>query len=114
MAWIALTKGSNQKVVAVIESYFQKEDDILTFSSTDIDSPLFRIVKCSILVAMGDRICEFKADQKKVSENNIVVPTDEPHRYRVVSLPSFPWQSPPYSPITSIFTLRGCHLPCFL
>lgn len=51
-----------------------------------IDNPMFRIVKCSILVAMGDRIYELKADQDKVLENNIVVPTDEPHSYRVISL----------------------------
>ncbi len=51
-----------------------------------ISNPTFRIVKCSILVAMGDRIYELKADQDKVLENNILVPTDEPHRYKVISL----------------------------
>lgn len=51
-----------------------------------IDRPLFRIVKSSVLVVVGNKTLEFKAGQKKVLENNILVPTDEPGRYKVISL----------------------------
>lgn len=51
-----------------------------------VHAPLFEIVKCSILARIGDGISEFKADRKKVLENNILIPTEEPHRYKVISL----------------------------
>lgn len=51
-----------------------------------VEYPLSEIVKCSILARIGNKIYEFKAGREKVLENNILVFTKEPHRYRVISL----------------------------
>ena len=51
-----------------------------------VESPLVEVVKCSVLTRTGDKIQEFQADREKSSESNILVPTTEANRYRVVSL----------------------------
>jgi hypothetical protein len=49
-------------------------------------TPLVHIEKCLILAKVGDKIREFKADQSKSLENNILFPTDEADIYNVISL----------------------------
>jgi len=49
-------------------------------------SPLVEVAKCSVLARSGDKILEFKADQAKSLENNILIPTENPDRYKVISL----------------------------
>ncbi len=51
-----------------------------------MESPLVEIAKCSVLARSGDKILEFKADQAKSLENNILVPTENPDKYKVISL----------------------------
>ncbi|MBN2099689.1 MAG: hypothetical protein JW753_08845 [Dehalococcoidia bacterium] len=50
------------------------------------EKTLIDIVRCSILVETGPTIREFPADQDNTREDNILVPTVEPHRYRAISL----------------------------
>jgi hypothetical protein len=54
--------------------------------SIGIEQPLVKIARCSVLARTGDRIGEFKADQRRSTEDNILVPTADPNRYRVISL----------------------------
>ena len=54
--------------------------------SIEVRKPLVEIVECRVVAGIGDRFAQFKADRVKSSEDNILVPTREPHRYRVVSL----------------------------
>ncbi len=51
-----------------------------------IQSPIVEIDHCSVLAKADDRILEFKADESKSLEDNILVPTTDMHKYRVVSL----------------------------
>lgn len=51
-----------------------------------LQTPLVNIVRCSILIKVEDKIIEFKADDKKSLNNNILVPTHEVNIYNVISL----------------------------
>lgn len=51
-----------------------------------IQSPIVEIDHCSVLAKVDDRILEFKSDESKSLENNILVPTTEKHKYRIISL----------------------------
>jgi hypothetical protein len=51
-----------------------------------IHKPLVQIAKASILASIGEKTYEFKAEGKTSMENNILVPTGQPHRYEVISL----------------------------
>ncbi|MDH5695320.1 MAG: restriction endonuclease, partial [Dehalococcoidia bacterium] len=51
-----------------------------------IQSPIVEIDHCSVLAKVDDRILEFKADESKSLEDNILVPTTDMHKYRVISL----------------------------
>jgi len=57
-----------------------------TPDSIRMESPLVEIIKCSVLARTGDKIQEFQVDRERSSENNILVPTTKPNRYRVISL----------------------------
>jgi len=50
------------------------------------NSPVVEIDHCSVLAKVDDRILEFKSDENKSLENNILVPTAEKHKYRIISL----------------------------
>lgn len=50
------------------------------------NSPLAEIEECSVWVKMGERIQEFKADRLKASQPNILIPTEVPHKFKVISL----------------------------
>lgn len=51
-----------------------------------IESPIVEIDHCSVLAKVDDRILEFKAAESKSLEDNILVPTTDRHKYRVISL----------------------------
>lgn len=51
-----------------------------------MEQPLVEMVECRVVAKVGDRFQEFKAGRARSLENNILVPTREPHTYRVVSL----------------------------
>lgn len=46
----------------------------------------FELVKCSVVVSIGDKAYEYRVEQEKMSEGSILVPTEESNRYRVTSL----------------------------
>jgi hypothetical protein len=50
------------------------------------ESRLVNVEKCSIIAKIKDGFQEFQADRSKSSENNILVLTERPGTYRVVSL----------------------------
>jgi hypothetical protein len=49
-------------------------------------SRVANVEKCSIIAKMTNGFQEFQADRSKSSENNILIPTETPGTYRVVSL----------------------------
>lgn len=51
-----------------------------------MQSPLVEIARCSILSRVGNKLQEFESDQAKSLGNNILVPTEDPHRYKIISL----------------------------
>lgn len=55
-------------------------------STIGLQNPIVKIIRCSILIKVDDKIIEFKADENKVIENNILVPTTEANKYNVISL----------------------------
>jgi len=54
--------------------------------SLGVEQPLVEMVECRVIAKIGDRFQQFKAGRKRSSNNNILVPTREPHTYRLVSL----------------------------
>ncbi len=51
-----------------------------------VQSPIVEIDHCSVLAGVDNRILEFKTDERKSIENNILVPTTEKNKYRIISL----------------------------
>jgi len=54
--------------------------------SFGVEEPLIKIVECRVIAKIGDTFAQFKANQTRSSQNNILVPTTEPYTYSVVSL----------------------------
>lgn len=67
----------------------ETDENIKTWYRPDsigLSNPIVKIIHCSLLAKMDDKIVEFKADGKKILENNILVPTTDVNTHNVISL----------------------------
>lgn len=67
----------------------ETEEKIKTWYRPDtigLHNPIVKIVRCSVLIRVDGKIVEFKADENKSLENNILLPTNQPNEYNVISL----------------------------
>jgi len=83
---ISLAKDQNIDLRVLLPEIEQNTKQWYVPDSIGIQRPLVQVAKASILARIGEKICEFKADSKRSSENNILVPTRQSHHYKVISL----------------------------
>ena len=78
---IRLAKDQNIALRLLLPETVQNIKQWYIPDSIGVQRPLVQVAEASILVRIGERTLKFKADSERSSENNILVPTRQPHHY---------------------------------